>query len=71
MGPCGLLFPNGDVNVLAERIQLLLTDEALLKRFVDQGPDHIKQFAPEVIAGRYLRLFEAAVSLAYAADLGQ
>jgi glycosyltransferase involved in cell wall biosynthesis len=59
VGPCGLLYPNGDIKALADAIEKLLCDDALRCSFVNKGLDHIRQFAPEVIAGKYLKLFSA------------
>lgn len=57
VGPCGLYFPNGDVAALAAQLERLLTDVALQRELVAKGPEHLKAFAPDHVAGRYLELF--------------
>ena len=56
-GPCGLYFPNGDVKALASALEQMLTNVSLRKELVANGPAHLKEFQPAVIAGRYLDLF--------------
>jgi glycogen(starch) synthase len=57
VGPCGVYFPNGNVGGLALALEQTLTDPALCSRLVSGGPAHLRNFKPEVIAGRYLDLF--------------
>lgn len=61
VGPCGLLFPNGDAEALAESLKNLLADQAQRERLLAERPHHLAQFQPEAVAKRYLEVFEAAM----------
>lgn len=61
VGPCGLLFPNGDKLALAVSLRRVLTEPALCQEFVARGPAHLQAFQPSLIAERYLSLFETLV----------
>jgi glycogen(starch) synthase len=60
-GPCGLYFQNGDVDALANQLHRVLTEPELHARLVSNGPNHLKQFRPDVIASQYLKLFRSLV----------
>ena len=57
-GPCGLYFPNGNVMALAGELRRLLIDPALCAQLVAKGPEHLKMFQPNFVAGQYLSLFQ-------------
>lgn len=57
-GPCGFLFPNGDISALARALERVLGEETLQARLIAAGPDHLKQFEAVRVARRYLDLFE-------------
>jgi glycogen synthase len=61
IGPCGLLFPNGDSKRLAKLIESLLKNTSLLKSFSDSSirKNHLKVHTPSQIAKKYLELFES------------
>jgi len=61
VGPCGLLFPAGNVAALAAALKQALADDKTRAALVAAGPAHLEQFAPAVIAAKYLELFESAV----------
>jgi glycogen synthase len=61
VGPCGLVFPNGDKLALAAAIKRLLTEPALCQKFVANGPAHLEAFRPSMIAERYLSLFRTLI----------
>jgi glycosyltransferase involved in cell wall biosynthesis len=61
VGKCGLYFRNGDVEGLTLALEQTLTDNALRARLVSEGPAHVAQFRPAVIADKYLNLFRSLV----------
>ena len=61
-GPCGLYFPNGDVDALTSTLYKVLSDSPLQQKLASRGPEHLKQFEPAAIAQRYLSLFHDLVS---------
>jgi glycogen(starch) synthase len=61
VGPCGLLFPNGDKLALAVALRRVLAEPALCQEFVARGPAHLQAFQPSLIAARYLSLFKTLV----------
>jgi len=62
VGPCGLYFPNGDVKGLASALAQVLTDAALRVRLIAAGPEHLEEFQPAFVAGRYLELFRGLLA---------
>ena len=58
IGPCGLLFPNGDADALAERLGRVLNDEALREGLRAGAPAHLEAHSPRRIAAKYLQMFE-------------
>lgn len=58
IGPCGLLFPNGDADALADRLERLLDDEELRLRLRAGAPEHLAAHSPQHIAAKYLEMFE-------------
>jgi glycosyltransferase involved in cell wall biosynthesis len=61
VGPCGLLFPNGDVAALASALKELLANPGLQDKLRSEGGRHLEQFQPEFVARRYLKVFEDAL----------
>jgi glycogen synthase len=61
VGPCGLLFPNGDKLALAVALRRLLAEPVLCEELVAKGPAHLEAFQPSLIAERYLTLFRTLV----------
>jgi len=61
VGPCGILFPNGDVATLAAAIKELLSNERMREALVEERKKHLSQFQPEVVAQRYLEIFKLAL----------
>jgi glycosyltransferase involved in cell wall biosynthesis len=62
IGPCGLLFPNGDAEGLRAALARLLSDERLRNQFTDAGPMHLAGFQPTTVAARYIEEFERILS---------
>jgi glycogen(starch) synthase len=57
IGPCGITFPNGDVDALAQGLTRLLGDALERERLLTAAPTHLAQFEPRLIAERYLEEF--------------
>jgi len=57
-GKYGVLYPVGDVGLLAEALQVLLKDKERLELYVRQGLERIKDFDEQKIAKAYLDFFE-------------
>jgi glycosyltransferase involved in cell wall biosynthesis len=61
VGPCGILFPNGDVAALASALKNLLTSPGLRDKLMAERNRHLERFQPEAVAKRYLEVFESAI----------
>jgi glycosyltransferase involved in cell wall biosynthesis len=61
IGPCGVTFPNGDVIALADRIEELLANPAVLEDFRSARSAHLSNHSAPVVAGNYIRLFQSAI----------
>lgn len=59
-GPCGLTFPNGDAKALAEKLELVLTDQKYAESLLEQVVSHLAKHRPAVVAERYLRVMRQA-----------
>ena len=59
VGPCGLLFPNGDATALAAALERVLEEPGLREELVARGPEHLKEFQPARVAGKFLALFRS------------
>lgn len=62
VGPCGLLFPNGNVEALAAVLRQLLVDSSLRESLIAGSACHLQEFHPEAVAKRYLQVFETALN---------
>lgn len=60
IGPCGLLFENGDVLGLANAVERLLTEEGLAARLLAGRERHLANHTAEKMASRYLEVIAAA-----------
>lgn len=58
VGPCGILFPNGDVDALASALKDVITDASLRDKLISEKDRHLEHFQPEIVAKRYLEVFE-------------
>jgi len=56
IGDCGMAFPNGDSQELADRLRTLLSDSQMGEKFRAAAPAHLEQFRSQTIAQRYLAL---------------
>ena len=59
VGPCGITFRNGDITALEQALERLSTRPEERERLVAQGPNHLLQFQPRLVAERYLELFQS------------
>jgi glycogen synthase len=59
IGPCGITFPNGDTAALARALEKLLIEPNECERLAANAPQHLAGFQPELIAKRYLDLFQS------------
>lgn len=61
IGPCGVTFPNGDAEALAEAIFALLTNDQKLESLQTGSHAHLALHQPAAVAKAYLQVFEKAV----------
>ncbi|MGH8095316.1 MAG: glycosyltransferase family 4 protein [Chthoniobacterales bacterium] len=59
IGRCGLTFPNGDVEVLAQTLEHLLHQPNEQERLRANASEHLARFNPTTIAQAYLTLFRS------------
>ena len=62
VGPCGLLYPNGDVVAMATALKRLLSDENLRIELTFESEIHLRKFAPSAAAQHYLEFFRKITS---------
>jgi len=56
-GKNGFITPDGDINAMAEKIQMLMTDESLRKEIALNGLQSVKKFDVKIIAQKWEGLF--------------
>lgn len=61
VGPCGILFPNGDPHALASALKRLLASSLLRDKLMEESARHLESFQPEAVAQRYLDVFQASL----------
>lgn len=61
IGPCGLTFPIGDEQALAEQLAVLLADRARFDQYRAQAETHLAHHRPEAVARRYRDVVARAV----------
>ena len=64
IGPCGATFPNGDARALAEVIERLLAEPALMEKYRKSAQSHLAKHRPATVANRYLELLRVEASTA-------
>jgi glycogen(starch) synthase len=62
IGPCGITFPNGDAEALANALERLLAAPDERQRLAANRSQHLAQFHPATIAESYLNLFRSKLS---------
>ncbi|MEM1223263.1 MAG: glycosyltransferase family 4 protein [Verrucomicrobiota bacterium] len=58
IGPCGLTFPNGDGEALANQLLRILEEPELIGKFQSEAKAHLDRFSVETQSSRYLTVFE-------------
>jgi glycosyltransferase involved in cell wall biosynthesis len=61
VGPCGLLFPNGELDAMTGAIKRLLLDTSYREQLLSHAQEHLRGFAGAVVAQQYLELFRLIV----------
>jgi glycosyltransferase involved in cell wall biosynthesis len=61
IGPCGVSFPNGDVEALADRIAELCSQPRSLEVHRAARRAHLARHTPHAVAASYLEIFESAI----------
>jgi glycogen synthase len=56
IGNCGMTFPNGDSEELADRLGELLRNSKVREKFRAAAPVHLERFRAQTVAQRYLAL---------------
>ncbi len=59
VGPCGLLFPNGDIEALSDSLERLLVSPDLQDSLASHRESHLKRFTANFVAQQYLTLFKS------------
>jgi glycosyltransferase involved in cell wall biosynthesis len=59
IGPCGVTFPNGDVEALAGLVAELLSKPERLDVYRRASPPHLANHTARAIASAYIRVFES------------
>jgi glycogen(starch) synthase len=62
IGPCGITFPNGDVEALAGRLAELLTQPDTVRGFRARAEAHLSRHKKSDVAASYLQVFKSALS---------
>lgn len=62
IGPCGVTFPNGDVEALTQTLLDLLTNPDKLSTYREKSELHLSQHKQETVAKAYLQVMEKIIS---------
>jgi glycogen(starch) synthase len=62
IGPCGLVFPNGNEQGLAERLRYLLEHPEVESALRQPAPAHLARFRPKAVVSVCLELMQKAVA---------
>jgi glycosyltransferase involved in cell wall biosynthesis len=62
IGPCGLTFPNGDANALAQCLLRVLSSDGERNAMLQSVPEHLEEHSVQHIAEKYLDVFSAAMN---------
>jgi glycosyltransferase involved in cell wall biosynthesis len=60
IGPCGVVFPNGDTAALASALQSLLPDSGKRRRLRDGAEAHLRPHQADTVARRYLEIISGS-----------
>lgn len=61
VGPCGILFPNGDARAMASALRDLLASPSLREKLRSESSRHLERFRPETVAKKYLDVFQSTL----------
>ena len=61
MGPCGMTFPNGDPDALANRLSEILEDHSRSEILLKKRVNHLRSFKSEAVARQYLDCFHSVI----------
>lgn len=61
IGPCGVIFPNGDVKALTQALFDLLTNPDKLLTFRENVESHLSRHTKTTVAKAYLQVMEKAI----------
>ena len=61
IGPCGVVFPNGDVEALADRLDYLFSHPETWHVHRSPAAEHLARHAPGAVAQAYLQVMEATL----------
>lgn len=59
IGPCGVTFPNANVEALARVLTPLLENPAALAPYLEAAPAHLEKHSAPNVARAYLKVFES------------
>lgn len=62
IGSCGVTFPNGDVEALAEVLESLLREPTKREQLLAPAPLHLAKFHSATIAEEYIELFRSKLT---------
>jgi glycosyltransferase involved in cell wall biosynthesis len=62
VGNAGLIFKNGDVDDLTEKMNLLFTDVNLKNELIAKSTAHLSNFHPKKIISQYLEAIEGSLN---------
>jgi len=58
IGPCGVTFPNGDLQALTQRLTELLLNPHQLTTYKARADEHLSHYKKTTVAKAYLKIFE-------------
>lgn len=61
IGPAGVTFPCGEIEALAQSIEMMLRDEFALARHRAAAAAHLRNYTAGIVARKYLTVLEAAL----------
>lgn len=59
IGPCGITFPNGDVEAMGQTLEKLLLRPDERQHLLGGAASHLSKFEPATVAQTYLNLFQS------------